>query len=153
VIVVLGETFIIRQAAPSDPAQMKYICMDMTPTPELMEQTREEMGLNYPVIVQYFRWLGQVCQGNLGESTKFSESVFVQMTKKLPITLELAGISGAVMIVIAFPLGILMAVKKNKAMEYCNEHYLEWFGWLGYNQCQTDCGRQFPCYGAVIRGN
>ena len=54
-IVVLGETFIIRQAAPSDPAQMKYICMDMTPTPELMEQTREEMGLNYPVIVQYFR--------------------------------------------------------------------------------------------------
>jgi ABC-type dipeptide/oligopeptide/nickel transport system permease component len=121
VIVLFGVTFltfIISQAAPSDPAEMKYISMGTVPSQELLEQTREEMGLNDPVIVQYGRWLTNVFHGDFGESSKFSEPVLSQMAKKLPMTLELAGISFAVMIIIAFPLGILAAVKKNKIADY-----------------------------------
>ena len=121
VVVLLGVTFLtymITQATPSDAAEMKYVSMGMMPSTELLEKTREEMGLNDPVLIQYGRWLGNVLHGDLGESSKFGESVWTQMTRKLPMTLKLAGVSLIVVIVISFPLGILSAVKKNKAADY-----------------------------------
>ena len=121
VIVLLGVTFLtfmITQATPSDAAEMKYVSMGMMPSTELLEKTREEMGLNDPVLIQYGRWLGNVLHGDLGESSKFGESVWTQMTRKLPMTLKLAGVSLIVVIAISFPLGILSAVKKNKAADY-----------------------------------
>ena len=77
VIVLLGVTFLtfmITQATPSDAAEMKYVSMGMMPSTELLEKTREEMGLNDPVLIQYGRWLGNVLHGDLGESSKFGES-------------------------------------------------------------------------------
>ena len=74
VVVLLGVTFLtfmITQAAPSDAAEMKYVSMGMMPSTELLEKTREEMGLNDPVLIQYGRWLGDVLHGDLGESSKF----------------------------------------------------------------------------------
>lgn len=130
VVVLLGVTFLtfmITQATPSDAAEMKYVSMGMMPSAELLEQTREEMGLNDPVLVQYGRWLGNVLHGDLGESSKFGESVWTQMTKKLPMTLKLAGVSLVVVILISFPLGILSAVKKNKAADYVIR-FLSFFG-------------------------
>ena len=121
VVVLLGVTFLtfmITQATPSDAAEMKYVSMGMMPSTELLEKTREEMGLNDPVLIQYGRWLGNVLHGDLGESSKFGESVWTQMTRKLPMTLKLAGVSLIVVILISFPLGILSAVKKNKAADY-----------------------------------
>lgn len=121
VVVLLGVTFLtfmITQATPSDAAEMKYVSMGMMPSTELLEKTREEMGLNDPVLIQYGRWLGNVLHGDLGESSKFGESVWTQMTRKLPMTLKLAGVSLIVVIAISFPLGILSAVKKNKAADY-----------------------------------
>lgn len=111
-------TFMITQAAPSDAAEMKYVSMGMMPSPELLAQTREEMGLNDPVPVQYVRWLLGVLHGDLGESSKFSEPVLTQMLKKLPSTLKLAGAAMAVVVLISFPLGILSAVKKNKLADF-----------------------------------
>ncbi len=120
IIVLAGVTFltfIVTQAAPSDAAEMKYVSMGMTPSPELLEQTREEMGLNDPVLVQYGRWLLNAVHGDLGTSAKFGESVLNQLSKKLPMTLKLAGVSLIVLIVVSFPLGILSAVKKNKVVD------------------------------------
>lgn len=130
VVVLLGVTFLtfmITQATPSDAAEMKYVSMGMMPSTELLEKTREEMGLNDPVLIQYGRWLGNVLHGDLGESSKFGESVWTQMTRKLPMTLKLAGVSLIVVIVFSFPLGILSAVKKNKVADYmiC---FLSFFG-------------------------
>ena len=107
-------TFLITQAAPSDAAEMKYVSMGMMPSPELLEQTRQEMGLNDPVLVQYGTWLWNLLHGDLGMSSKFSEPVLSQMLKKLPSTLKLAGFSMVIVIVVSFPLGILSAVKKNR---------------------------------------
>lgn len=139
VAVLLGVTFLtfmVTQAAPSDAAEMKYVSMGMMPSAELLEQTREEMGLNDPVLVQYVRWLGNVLHGDLGTSTKFSEPVLTQLMKKLPMTLKLAAVSGLVMILISFLLGILSAVKKNKFVDYIIR-FVSFFGvsmpnfWLG----------------------
>ena len=117
VVVLLGVTFLtfmITQAAPSDAAEMKYVSMGMMPSSELLEKTREEMGLNDPVLIQYGRWLGNVLHGDLGESSKFGESVLTQMTRKLPMTLKLAGVS-------------FVAVKKNKTADYIIR-FLSFFG-------------------------
>lgn len=130
VVVLLGVTFLtfmITQATPSDAAEMKYVSMGMMPSTELLEKTREEMGLNDPVLIQYGRWLGNVLHGDLGESSKFGESVWTQMTRKLPMTLKLAGVSLIVVIVSSFPLGILSAVKKNKVADYMIR-FLSFFG-------------------------
>lgn len=121
VIVLLGVTFLtfmVTQATPSDPAEMQYAIMGIVPSPELLEQTREDMGLNDPVLVQYGRWLKNVLKGDLGESSKYGEPVLSQMTRKLPMTLKLALVSGVIMILISFPLGIYSAVKKNKFSDY-----------------------------------
>ena len=64
VVVLLGVTFLtfmITQAAPSDAAEMKYVSMGMMPSSELLEKTREEMGLNDPVLFQYGRGLATSC--------------------------------------------------------------------------------------------
>ena len=130
VVVLLGVTFLtfmITQATPRDAAEMKYVSMGMMPSTELLEKTREEMGLNDPVLIQYGRWLGNVLHGDLGESSKFGESVWTQMTRKLPMTLKLAGVSLIVVIVFSFPLGILSAVKKNKVADYMIR-FLSFFG-------------------------
>ena len=130
VVVLLGVTFLtfmITQATPSDAAEMKYVSMGMMPSTELLEKTREEMGLNDPVLIQYGRWLGNVLHGDLGESSKFGESVWTQMTRKLPMTLKLDGVSLIVVIVFSFPLGILSAVKKNKVADYMIR-FLSFFG-------------------------
>lgn len=130
VVVLLGVTvltFMITQAAPSDAAEMKYVSMGMMPSSELLEKTREEMGLNDPVLIQYGRWLGNVLHGDLGESSKFGESVWTQMTRKLPMTLKLAGVSLVAVILISFPLGVLSAVKKNKTADYIIR-FLSFFG-------------------------
>ena len=117
----------ITQAAPSDAAEMKYVSMGMMPSSELLEKTRKEMGLNDPVLIQYGRWLGNVLHGDLGESSKFGESVWTQMTRKLPMTLKLAGVSLVAVILISFPLGVLSAVKKNKTADYIIR-FLSFFG-------------------------
>ena len=106
---------------------MKYVSMGMMPSSELLEKTREEMGLNDPVLIQYGRWLGNVLHGDLGESSKFGESVLTQMTRKLPMTLKLAGVSLVAVILISFPLGVLSAVKKNKTADYIIR-FLSFFG-------------------------
>ncbi len=139
VFVLLGVTFLtfmITQAAPSDAAEMKYVSMGMMPSPELLEKTREEMGLNDPILVQYGRWLNNVLHGDLGTSTKFSEPVWTQLTKKLPMTLKLAAAAAVVMVLISFPLGVLSAVRKNRFVDYLIR-FFSFFGisvpnfWLG----------------------
>ncbi|KAF5054120.1 Nickel transport system permease protein NikB [anaerobic digester metagenome] len=130
VIVLFGVTFLtffVTTLAPSDAAEMKYLSMGTTPTQELLDETRDEMGLNDPFLVRYVNWLGNVLHGDFGISYKFGDSVFEQLGKKLPGTLKLAGTSMLVMIVIAFPLGIIAAVKKNRIVDYL----IRFFSFMG----------------------
>ncbi|WKY44227.1 ABC transporter permease [Eubacteriaceae bacterium ES2] len=130
VIVLLGVTFLtffITSLAPSDAAEMKYLSMGTTPTPELLAQTRKDMGLDDPFLLRYVNWLADVLHGDFGISYKFGDSVFEQLGKKLPGTLKLAGGSMLVMLVTAFPLGIISAIKKNRLVDYL----IRFFSFMG----------------------
>ena len=111
-------TFLLTELAPSDAAEMKYLSMGMMPSKELLEQTRREMGLYDPIPIQYVRWLLKALSGDLGDSVKYGEPVLAQLSKKLPMTLQLAGSSLIVSILISFPLALFTARKKNRVSDY-----------------------------------
>lgn len=86
-------------------------------TPEQREQIAASYGLDEPVPVQYLRWLGNVFQGDLGDSLRTGESVAAEIVSRLPATLELTLLATAVSLVIAIPAGILAAVYRGGVVD------------------------------------
>ena len=65
VLVVTFFTFLLLDKAPGDPAAAQA---GLNASPEAIEETREDLGLNDPFIVRYGRWLGNAAQGDFGDS-------------------------------------------------------------------------------------
>ena len=86
---------------------------------EQIEQLRESLGLNRPIWEQYVIFLGNLLQGDFGESIRYrGQSALPVVLERLPATLELAGASIIVALVISLPLGILAAVKRKRLSDY-----------------------------------
>jgi peptide/nickel transport system permease protein len=77
-----------------------------------------ENGLDQPLPVQYLTYLWQLLHGNFGFSYKLNQSVWSLLVQYLPKTLLLLGLSYVVAIVVAIPLGIYQAVRRNKPDDY-----------------------------------
>lgn len=78
-----------------------------------IESARIRHGLDQPLLVQYFIWLGQILQGNFGQSVFYKTDVLPLITSKMPITLSLGLFAIAFALLISFPLGVLAAVYSN----------------------------------------
>ncbi|AZV57212.1 nickel ABC transporter permease [Clostridium sp. AWRP] len=111
-------TFALTYFSPGDPALLMLSATGVTPSPELVQKVREELGLNNPFLFQYLHWLGGVFTGNFGTSYKYSRPVLDLILSTLPATFKLAGASLVMMIFIALPLGIMSALHKNKVLDY-----------------------------------
>jgi len=85
--------------------------------PHVVAQIRHDYGLDKPLPVQYVRWLGHALRGDLGEDQR-SLSVSHTIITKLPVTLELAGLSVLIAILIGIPTGVLAAVRRGKVTDY-----------------------------------
>ena len=75
VLVALGVsflTFLITYLAPGDPVRTMYASAGIMPSEEIVQETREAMGLNRPVFVQYFDWLLHCLRGNFGTSYAYN---------------------------------------------------------------------------------
>ena len=77
-----------------------------------IEATRERLGLNDPVLVQYGRWAGNAIQGDLGTSLFSSRSVTGAIAERFPVTLTLTAAALVVALIIAIPAGILAAMNR-----------------------------------------
>lgn len=113
--------YLISEMAPGSPLEM--LMADPMATKESMEALKEQMGLNDPAIVQYFRWLGALLQGNLGISYRNSLPVLGQVLEKLGPTLILTLSSTALSILIAVPLGIMSAYKPYSPWDYISSGF------------------------------
>jgi peptide/nickel transport system permease protein len=82
-------------------------------TPEVVERIRLAYGLDRPVMVRYFDWLGGVAQGDFGESYYWNKEVGTLVLERAPVTIALALSSLLVTIVIAIPLGAVAALNPN----------------------------------------
>ncbi len=103
-ILVFAVTYLI----PGDPA---LIMAGSEATPEVVAGLRRQWGLDQPVYIRYLAWLGNILQGNLGDSYFSRQTVLQLVGNALPVTLELAILSLLVAVLIAIPTGIVSAVK------------------------------------------
>ncbi len=111
-------TFSLTYLSPGDPAEIMLTECGNLPTPELLEKTRAELGLNKPFLVQYENWLKGVLTGNMGKSYSMKVPVVQKLTDCFWPTLKLTMASLIIMVVISIPLGILSAVYQNKWPDY-----------------------------------
>lgn len=108
-------TFVIIQLAPGNPMQTM---IDPKISPEELAQAQENLGMNDPVYVQYFTWLKEIVQGNLGYTVKTGEEVGGLILERLPATLLLTGTAFVLAFVIGVPLGVYSATHQYKIPDY-----------------------------------
>ena len=101
--------FFMVRAIPGDPAQL---LLGQQATQEQVQQVRQNMGLDKPVIVQYGIFLADALRGDLGQSIVTGRPVTTELLARFPATLELTLFAMLVAVVVGVPVGVISAVKQ-----------------------------------------
>lgn len=120
-IVLIGISFLsflLIFISPGDPVTSMYSSTGMMPSEEVINETREELGLNRIFIEQYSTWLWNCLHGNFGNSFSMHKPVTELLLSRLLPTLQLSLLSLAIMLIISVPFGMLSAVYKSKPIDY-----------------------------------
>ena len=83
-----------------------------------VDEFRERLGFNDPLLVQYGRFMAGVLRGDFGESLRYRRDALGLVLERLPATLLLAGSAIVLTLVVAVPLGVLTAVRRDTAVDY-----------------------------------
>lgn len=130
-------TFLLIHLSPVDPAEVYLTAAHIHPTEELLEQKRQEFGLDQPLLVQYTQSLMKMCRLDFGTSYVSNEPVWNEIVLRMPATLQLAFSSIVLAVIISIPIGFLAAIYKNSVFDHLSR-VLAYFGasipqfWLGY---------------------
>lgn len=111
-------TFCLTYLSPGDPAAMVLEASDTIVSQEVLEQTREEMGLNDPFLVQYGNWVWGVLHGDMGMSYSGKKPVVDKLLEGFAGTVLLAITTVVLILLISIPLGIFSAVHRNKVPDF-----------------------------------
>ncbi len=111
-------TFCLTYLAPGDPAAMLLEASDTIVSQEVLDQTRKELGLDKPFIVQYGNWVGGVVQGDMGISYSAKKPVVDKLAEGFAGTFLLALVTVVFVLLISLPLGIFSAVHANRWPDY-----------------------------------
>ncbi|MEJ9228839.1 ABC transporter permease [Peribacillus butanolivorans] len=106
--------FLIMQMVPGDPATL---LAGEGATKETIEMIRHQLGLDRPILYQYFDYVIHAVQGDFGESLRSSRPVLDEILVRLPITLELALASIFITVVLGMVAGIISATKQYSAAD------------------------------------
>jgi peptide/nickel transport system permease protein len=99
------------------PGDIVDAMLGMRSTEEARTTLRHELGLDRPIIVQYWVWLSRALKGDLGKSAFTGQSVSQLIVEKLPATFLLAFASLIISAAVAIPLGVIAASKKNSVWD------------------------------------
>ncbi len=106
--------FLIMQLIPGDVVSG---ILGIEETPELREMWERKLGIDRPLPAQYFSWISGAVRGDFGESFRTSAPVFPEIISRFKISGELAIVACIVAWLIAFPLGILSALRRNSLVD------------------------------------
>ena len=109
--------FFMLRVLPGDVAVGLLTTEEASATAEEIEELREFLGLNDHPVEQYFRWIGEVLRGDLGESPLFDATVTSILWSKMGITLELAVVAVLIALSWALPLGIIAALTRGSWLD------------------------------------
>ena len=114
VLGVVTVVFLIVHHIPGDPVEImlgeQALAVDR-------EALRHEMGLDKPIHLQYVAFLKGLVRGDLGQSLHTKQPVLTSIARRLPATIELAAAAMAVALLLAIPLGLLAAYKKDSLVD------------------------------------
>ncbi len=107
-------SFFMTSLLPGDPA-VAILGEAGVQNEELLNQVREDLGLNDPLPVRYVNWLGNAVQGDLGESyINQGQSVSGTIVQRLPVTAQLAFMAIGLAVLFAVPIGVLGAYRQGR---------------------------------------
>src|SRR5919197_2103929 len=115
VLMITLVVFVMMRSIPGDPV---VALLGDAYTEEDAVKVRTEYGLDKPILVQYFIWLGKLVQGDWGSSILNGRPVLSDVLLRLPVTLELIVLSMGVALAIAIPAGIIGALRRNTWADY-----------------------------------
>ncbi|SDK03139.1 ABC transporter permease [Sediminibacillus albus] len=107
--------FVIMRIVPGDVA-MTILGTDATP--ESLAQLRKDFGLDLPIYQQYIQWITGVLTGDFGESMRTGKEVLPDILSRFKLTFELTLISAVISWIIAIPLGVIAAVRRNTRTDF-----------------------------------
>lgn len=100
-------TFFLIRLIPGDPA---YKIAGVAASPETIAEIHRKLGLDRPILEQYWLYIQRVIQGDLGTSWYTSNPVLVDLVHRLPATLELVTLGLLLSVIIMVPLGVVTAL-------------------------------------------
>ncbi|MGG7146193.1 nickel ABC transporter permease [Clostridium butyricum] len=121
ILIIIAVSFIsfsLMYLSPSDPAEMMLNSQGISVSTEVLESTREELGLNKSFTEQYTYWVSNMLKGDMGKSYSTQRSVITELKEHMPYTIMLTLSSIIITLLISIPLGILCALKKNTITDY-----------------------------------
>ena len=113
-IMVIGVTILVFFITSLSPINQAYSVLGENATPEQVQQYTEEHGLDDPIVVQYFRYLGDLCHGDLGVYGATKVSVADKIGQALPITLELTFAGLVIALILSVVLGVISALYRDR---------------------------------------
>ncbi|WP_121969993.1 ABC transporter permease [Leptolyngbya sp. BC1307] len=102
--------YLVLALAPGDP--LGELANSPSITAEVRENIRRSLGLDQPIYIRYVKWAGAFLTGNMGYSFVSPVPVSALIWQRLPVTLWVVGLAYLVSVALAFPLGILSALKR-----------------------------------------
>ncbi len=108
-------SFLLTRALPGDPAV--YFAGPMADEQSITE-IRQQMGLDRPLPLQFFSYIGDLLQGELGQSISTGQPVLTELASRLPASLELTLFALLLSLLVALPLGILAATRPNSWVDH-----------------------------------
>lgn len=119
--------FTILALAPGDP--LGEFASNPSITAEVRENIRRAFGLDQPIYIRYFKWAGAFLQGDMGYSFTSRSPVFDLILQRLPTTLSIVGVAYFFSVLIAFPLGVISALKRYSVLD----QLVTTFAFLGFS--------------------
>ena len=113
-LAILSVVVFVLARATGDPL---HLILPMSATKEEYAEARRYLGLDRPYLEQYLSFVGRAVTGDFGMSLRARRPVSELIRERLPNSLSLAAFAMAVSLAIAFPLGVLAAVKKGTALD------------------------------------
>jgi len=117
VLIVTVITFALLRSIPGNPA-IAVMGPSAYRNPQAIAQFNKVYGFDLPWWRQYLLWLGHLLRGQLGFSWKLNQSVASLLADRLPKTILLVGISTIVALILAIPIGVIQAVRRNKLTDH-----------------------------------
>lgn len=120
-IVLVGVSFLsflLIYISPGDPVTTMFASTGTMPSEQVINETREELGLNRLFLEQYGTWLGNCLQGNFGNSFSMHQPVANLLLSRLMPTIKLSLLSLVLMLAVSVPFGVLSAVYREKPIDF-----------------------------------